>query len=249
MNLSEFPAYAVKQTRMAVASRLKLSAEQSKALDDIVWRLADDPQFFVPLSVKTRTGQSLYKDPASSIELVYSVDVAKKVVYLYHFSAPLPARQTIFISYSREDAQWLQLLRKFLNVLEREGVITFWDDSSIKAGDPWEESIRKALDNACAAVLLVSQDFLTSKFITTYELPRLLSDAAQVGKKIFWIQVSPSTVFESHQEITAFESLADDPAISLEELPEPQQKRLLVRVSERLREAMESLDRRTNRAA
>ena len=249
MSLSEFPVYAVKQTRVAVSSRGKLPPEQVKALDDIVWRMADDPQFFEPLSIRTRTGQWLYKDPTSAVELVYSVDAKKKVVYFYHFSAPLPPRQTIFISYSREDAHWLELLRKFLGVLEKEGVIKFWDDSSIKAGDPWEESIRKALDNACAAVLLVSQDFLTSRFITTYELPRLLSAAALQGKKIFWIQVSPSTVFESNKEITAFEALADDPAISLEELPEPQRKRLLVRVCGRLREAMESLDRRTNRAA
>jgi hypothetical protein len=90
-----------------------------------------------------------------------------------------------------------------------------------------------------AVVLLVSQDFLVSKFITTYELPRLLSDAQQEGKKIFWIPVSPSTVFESNNEITVFQSLMENPNISLEELPEPQQKRLLVQVAQRLRGALD----------
>jgi hypothetical protein len=126
-------------------------------------------------------------------------------------------------------------VRKFLGVLEQEGVITFWDDSAIKPGEPWEESIRKALDTACAALLLVSQDFLTSKFITTYELPRLLSDAKREGKKIFWIPLSTSTVT---REITDFESLIDDPDTPLEDLSESQRKKVLVQAYQRLRGAM-----------
>ena len=86
-------------------------------------------------------------------------------------------------------------------------------------------------------MLLVSQDFLASKFITTYELPRLLSDAKREGKKIFWIPLSPSTVFASHREITDFQALTDDPKISLEELPMSQRKRALVQVYEKLRGA------------
>jgi hypothetical protein len=240
MNTAEFPEYAVKETKIAVSSRGTLSAFQLKALNEIVWKLAENPLAFEPLAVKTSTGQLLYKCPTSSIEVVYTFDAEKKVIYFFHFAAPLPPRQTIFISYSREDIEWLRMLRKFLGVLEREGVIKFWDDSSIKAGESWEESIRKALDAACAAVLLVSQDFLVSEFITTYELPRLLSDAEREGKKIFWIPVSPSTVFESNREITVFEALTDDPAISLEELPEAQRKRLLVKAAERLRDAMQA---------
>jgi len=232
---ADFPEYATKENKFAVASRRKLSAEQVKALDEIVWNLADNPQQFEALSTPTDTGQLKYKHPVSGIEVVYSVDVDKKIVQFFLFSAPLPPRQTIFISYSREDVEWLRLVRKFLGVLEQDGVITFWDDSAIKPGEPWEESIRKALDSACAALLLVSQDFLTSKFITTYELPRLLSDAKREGKKIFWIPLSTSTV--TH-EITDFESLIDDPDTPLEDLSEPQRKKVLVQAYQRLRVAM-----------
>jgi TIR domain len=239
MSVADFPEYSVKETKYAVASRRVLSAEQVKTLDEVIWNLADNPHDFEPLSRPTSAGQLVYKHPTLGIELVYSVDAEKKVLYFFHFSAPLPPRQTIFISYSRQDVEWLRLLRKFLGVLEREGVIKFWDDSSIKPGEPWEESIRQALDAACAAVLLVSQDFLTSKFITTYELPRLLSDAEREGKKIFWIPVSPSTVFESNKEITIFQSLTDDPNTSLEELTEPQRKRLLVQACQKLRSALD----------
>jgi mRNA-degrading endonuclease RelE of RelBE toxin-antitoxin system len=239
MTAPEFTEYAVKQTKLAVASRGRLSVSQQKELDEIVWRLADDPRRFEPLSTKTKTGQLLYRGATSSVELVYSVDADRKIVYFFHFSAPLPPRHTIFISYSHEDIRWLRLLRKFLTGLEADGAIKFWDDSNLKPGEPWEEGIRKALDAACAAVLLVSQDFLASKFITTYELPRLLSDAAREGKKIFWIQVSSSTVFVSHKEITVFQSLTDDPEIALDLLTKPKQKKLLVKVAERLQRALE----------
>jgi hypothetical protein len=237
---ADFPDYAVKETKVAVSSRRGFSAEQIKILDEIMWSLAENPQQFEPLSTRTGTGQLVYRHPTLQIELTYSVDVDKKVLYFFHFSAPLPPRQTIFISYSREDATWLRMVRKFLDVLEKEGVISFWDDSAIKPGEPWEESIRKALDCACAAVLLVSQDFLASKFITAYELPRILSDARREGKKIFWIPVRASTVFDSYPEIAGFQALTDDPEnVSLADLPAPLQEKALVQVYRKLRGALE----------
>ena len=232
---ADFPEYAFREHKDAASSRSRFSPEQLKVLNDIIRSMAEDPKQFEPVSRRTSMGQLVYKHPVVAIELTYSIDADRKVLSFFHFSAPLPPRQTIFISYSRQDLEWLKLVRKFLGVLEQQGLIAFWDDSAIKPGEPWEQSIRKALESACAALLLVSQDFLTSKFITTYELPRILSDASREGKKVFWIPLSPSTVTE---EITGFESLIDDPNTSLEDLPEPQRKRVLVRAYQRLREAM-----------
>jgi hypothetical protein len=56
-------------------------------------------------------------------------------------------------------------------------------------------------------VPLVSREFLTSKFIINYELPRVLADAKREGKKIFRIPVTPSTIFEANEELTVLESL------------------------------------------
>ena len=238
MTAEDFPQFAVKQTKGALASRRQLSPEHAKQLDELVWDLAESPGHIAPLSRLSQTGKLVYKHPLTGLEVTYSVDMAQKVLYFYHFSAPLPPRQTIFISYSRSDVEWLQMLRKFLTVLEREGIIRLWDDSYIKPGEPWEESIRQALDSSCAAVLLVSQDFLASPFITEYELPRLLSDARRGGKRIFWVPVSPSTVFDSNEEITVFESLVENPRVSLIELSEAEKLRTLVEVSRRLRDAL-----------
>lgn len=235
---ADFPEYAVKETKDAIASRQNFTGDQIKALDEIRWNLASDPSYFAPLSSTSPGGQLLYRDPAVGVEVLYRVDFIEKIVYLFHFSAPMAPRRTVFISYSHRDSEWLELFRKFLGVLENAGIIKFWDDSSIKPGEPWEDAIRRALDTACAAVLLVSQDFLVSKFITTYELPRILSDAQRQGKKVFWLQVSPSTVFNSHKEITVFQSLTENPKISLAELKPIRRQKLLVEISEKLQEAL-----------
>ena len=102
--------------------------------------------------------------------------------------------------------------------MEQQGTIKFWDDDQLEAGELWEDQIKEALDSAAAGVLLVSQDFLASKFINEKELPKLLDAAQDKGKKIFWIHLSPSTVFDTHEEITRYQSLLKNPLVSLEEL-------------------------------
>jgi hypothetical protein len=235
---NDFPEYFVKETKGAVDSKGKLSAEQTRELNELVWKFANDPRPFAQLSGPTEDGKLLYKSPSDGLQVTFNVDFEKKVLYFFHFAAPLAPRQTIFISYASKDKEWLDQLKLFLQVLESQDLISFWDDSRIQAGERWEQSIQKALDASCAAVLLVSQHFLVSTFITTCELPRLLSDAEREGKKIFWIPLSPSTVFESHKEITVFEALTEDPSISLAELSKPRRQRLLVKVSARLSEAL-----------
>lgn len=46
-------------------------------------------------------------------------------------------RSGIFICYSRRDAKALDQLRPFLRPLQRRGLIDFWDDTSLEAGDDW----------------------------------------------------------------------------------------------------------------
>ncbi len=86
----------------------------------------------------------------------------------------------------------------------------------------------------------MSQDFLASKFVTETELPRLLDDAEKQGKKIFWIHLTPSTVFDTHKEITRFQSLLEDPTTSLQELEDAERRKALVQMTKRLAEAITS---------
>ncbi len=90
-------------------------------------------------------------------------------------------RLSIFISYSHADEAWKDRLVKQLRVLESEGNFEVWDDRRIGAGDDWYPAIEKALNEASMAILLVSEDFLTSPFILGDEVPRLLKRRKEEG--------------------------------------------------------------------
>ncbi len=235
-----FAEYAIKLSNTAQATRRALPPEARSIVDRIEADLADDPTSHpdrvIPASLD---GTSyIYMHPDPPIQITFQVDEQRKVIYFFHYSAPtFRVQQTIFISYSHSDKPWLAKLKTFLTVLEQKGVIKFWDDGELKPGVPWEDQIREALDSAKAGLLLVSQEFLASKFITETELPRLLDDAETKGKRIFWLHLSPSTVFETHREITRFQALMN-PETSLEELEETQLRKVLVGVSKALGEAV-----------
>jgi len=95
-------------------------------------------------------------------------------------------RDKVFISYSRDDRQWLeQLLRVLSPLIRAQPDAIFWD-GLIRAGQEWEEEIRRGLDSAKVAVLLVSPGFLASEFILKEELPTLLNAAKNQGVVILW---------------------------------------------------------------
>jgi tetratricopeptide (TPR) repeat protein len=98
---------------------------------------------------------------------------------------------TVFISYSHQDESWKDQLVRQLGVLEMEDAYVVWDDRKIDAGDGWRAEIAAAMERARVAVLLISADFLTSKFIRGTEVPRLLQRRAQEGLRIIPLIVRP----------------------------------------------------------
>ncbi len=97
----------------------------------------------------------------------------------------------IFISYSRTDEYWKNRLLTHLGVLQQEGLLDLWDDSRISAGEDWYQKIQEAIKAASVAVLLVSADFLTSKFILGKEVPDLLERRDKEGLRIFPVIIKP----------------------------------------------------------
>ena len=70
---------------------------------------------------------------------------------------------TVFISYSRQDNEWLDALEVYLRGLERETGILCWSDARIAGGDDWNAEIKRAIAQARVAILLVSARFCASE--------------------------------------------------------------------------------------
>lgn len=93
----------------------------------------------------------------------------------------VPARTSsrkplVFLSYARhtDDARYKVLMERQLMGLVQMGLIElFVDDRNILSGQYWNTEIRTSLEQAHAAVLMLSPHFLASDFIMQQELPVL----------------------------------------------------------------------------
>lgn len=97
----------------------------------------------------------------------------------------------IFLSYSHKDEVWKERLVTHLKVFVQEGLLDLWEDGQLQAGDTWMERLARALDDADVGVLLVSADFLTSDFVRTTEVPRLLGRRDRDGIRIVPVIARP----------------------------------------------------------
>ena len=149
-------------------------------------------------------------------------------------------RDRVFVSYSHQDGEWLERLRVHLKPLEREGVVSMWDDSKIKAGQLWRDEIRVAIDSASVAILLISANFLASDFIMDNELPPLLEAAEDDGATILPVIVSPSR-YRQTPSIERFQSV-NAPDSPLSGMSVNEQEEVLVKLSETVDEALATDD-------
>ncbi len=144
--------------------------------------------------------------------------------------------QKIFVSYSHQDRKWLDKLMPFLRPLERDAMIQLFSDTEIRASSDWHAEIQTAITDADAAILLISQYFLASDYVTTDELPELLASAAQRGLRIFPVIVS-SSHFRRGSPLLKFQA-ANSPSAPLDSLDEPAQNRVLAKLAEDIDELM-----------
>ncbi len=83
------------------------------------------------------------------------------------------SRDSIFISYAREDKSSRDELLKHLGVILGEPpAVRVFADTSIDVGQEWSERIKEEMDRALVVVLLVSADFLISEYVKTIEIPK-----------------------------------------------------------------------------
>lgn len=234
---SGLTAYSTKYTRDAQRTRDGLILKYSEVIYNIEAELTDRLDLRSErISPAPINDAFVYCHPDPRIEVTFQVDRSERVIYFTHISVPEFKLPLIFISYAREDSEWLSKLKLYLKTLEQQGLIDFWDDTRLEEGDPWRQDIDTALAAAKAGLLLVSQEFLTSKFIWKVELPKLLGWGKEGGnKKVFWVHVTPAAV-DLYPQIKRFQALLDDPALS--ELDEAAQRRVFVRITKELADSV-----------
>lgn len=150
--------------------------------------------------------------------------------------------QKIFISYSHEDTEWLNILKRYLSPILDDSGFGFWDDSLIEVGADWFNEIDRSLQTASIGILLVSHNFTSSKFIREHELPKLLERAENKNCQIFAILISP--VYESLVETIKQYQWANSPKKPLQKLKESSKFRFeeeLIRIGQKLQRTIQTL--------
>jgi tetratricopeptide (TPR) repeat protein len=135
----------------------------------------------------------------------------------------------IFISYSHEDELVKKRLVTHFEGLRKQGKLAAWDDRLIKAGQEWNNEIETALNNADAAVLLISPGFLASDFIMEKEVPFLLRRRQEKNICIYPLLIKGC----SWQRVDWLQALQVRPkhGIPLEDIKEPGMDTILAEFS------------------
>lgn len=178
---------------------------------------------------------------------------------------PTPLR--VFISYSHADNEhpdpskrYLDRLLQILEPLRAQDQVSVWSDKDIESGADWGATIQNVLDNASAAVLLVSPAFLASKYIHNSELPVLLKRSQDRGLTIIPVILRPclfeqtrfkypDPVHGPDQFSLAALQAANSPKTPINSLTEYEQDKVFESVADRLIRIIQAdagTDRTTN---
>jgi formylglycine-generating enzyme required for sulfatase activity len=77
----------------------------------------------------------------------------------------------VFISYSHKDEALRDSLATHLSNLQWQGIISSWYDRQLTAGTEWDDKIKTEMEAADIILLLISPDFVASKYCRDVEIP------------------------------------------------------------------------------
>lgn len=124
-------------------------------------------------------------------ELAVETSSWPQVATVLPSSAGQAGQPSVFISYSHKDEAEKEELVSHLGVLQGEGLVEVWVDDRVGPGRDWAAEIDQAMAQARVAILLVTKNFLNSKFILQTELPRLLKRRKSEGVIVFPVIARP----------------------------------------------------------
>ena len=98
----------------------------------------------------------------------------------------------VFVSYAHRDKKFLdEELMPFLDHLVLGEQIELWHDQLIGTGEDWYAEIEDRLEHATVAILLITQEFLRSKFCLHEEVPILLQRARRGELRVLPLFAEP----------------------------------------------------------
>jgi len=115
----------------------------------------------------------------------------------------------IFISYAHKDEAFKDELDTMLGAMQRRKLIDVWHDRRIEPGEEWFKAIQTAMTDCDMALLLVSENFLNSRFIQEEEIPRLLERRIEEGMTVIPIIVN-HCLWDSEPIIKDLQALPKD---------------------------------------
>lgn len=147
-------------------------------------------------------------------------------------------RTRVFVSYAHADSKHLNRLCVHLASLDRAGLIDLWHDKRLEPGKRWRNEIETAIKSAQVAILLISADYLASKFIAERELPPILKAAVARGLIVIPVVVSPSR-FESTKSLSAYQAV-NDPRRPLAAIPVAEREKVWVRLANQVEASLKT---------
>lgn len=96
---------------------------------------------------------------------------------------PSQRKAKVFISYSSRDARQHDELTVRLKPLRSEGLVETWSDRCLVAGEEWDKTIRRELEEADVIVLLWSAQFEGTDYIRDVEIKRAV-ERAEAGEAV-----------------------------------------------------------------
>ena len=78
----------------------------------------------------------------------------------------------VFSSYAHSDEKLHDELAKHLSLMENQGLISAWHDRQIPAGSEWVDAIASHLNTAQIILMLISADFMASKYCYSRVVPQ-----------------------------------------------------------------------------
>ena len=102
----------------------------------------------------------------------------------------------LFISYSHADKQLYELLSKHLMPLQHEEVINHWSDRQIMPGTEFGDEIMAQLNKADVILLLISPDFVASKYCWGIEMKRAMARHETQSARVIPVILRPVDWFK-----------------------------------------------------